>query len=116
MPESTIVRPLVLEIVRTDNEVMVRCRGKIVAGVTDYLYTEVSQQIPGAKRIVLDLTELTHMDSMGLGTIVRLYVSARSAGCQVQLINLGPRIRKLLGVTNLLAVFTTIGETGISYL
>jgi anti-sigma B factor antagonist len=87
-----------------------------VAGVTDYLYTEVGRQIPGSKRIVLDLTELTHMDSMGLGTIVRLYVSARSTGCQVQLINLGPRIHKLLGVTKLLTVFTTIGETGISYL
>jgi anti-sigma B factor antagonist len=116
MPEPATAGPLALEIVRTDNDVMIRCRGKIVAGVNDYLYTEVSRQIPGAKRIVLDLTELTHMDSMGLGAIVRLYVSARSTGCQVQLINLGPRIQKLLGVTNLLTIFTTIGQTGISYL
>ena len=116
MPEATAAGPLVLEIVRTDNDVVIRCGGKIVAGVNDYLYTEVSRQIPGTKRIVLDLTELTHMDSMGLGTIVRLYVSARSAGCRVELINFGPRIQKLLGVTNLLTIFTTIGETGISYL
>jgi anti-sigma B factor antagonist len=116
MPEATTSGPLTLEIVRTDNDVMIRCRGKIVAGVNDFLYTEVSRQIPGAKRIVLDLTELTHMDSMGLGAIVRLYVSARSTGCQVQLINLGPRIQKLLGVTKLLTVFTSIGQTGISYL
>jgi anti-sigma B factor antagonist len=53
---------------------------------------------------------------MGLGTIVRLYAHSKSAGCDFQLINLGPRIRQLLGITNLLAVFTTIGETGITYL
>jgi anti-anti-sigma factor len=53
------------------------------------------------------------MDSMGLGALIRLYVSARSAGCDLELINLGKRIRQLLGVTNLLSVFTVIGETGI---
>jgi anti-sigma B factor antagonist len=105
-----------LDIVRSGDDVVVRCRGKLVAGLNEILYTEVRQLIPGAKRIVLDLTDLTHMDSMGLGTVVRLYVSARSAGCDLQLINLGKRIRQLLGVTNLLAVFTTVGETGISYL
>jgi anti-sigma B factor antagonist len=89
---------------------VVRCHGKLVAGVTDVLYAEVSQLIPGTKRIVLDLTDLTHMDSMGLGTVVRLYVSARSAGCDLKLINLGKRIRQLLGISNLLSVFATIEE------
>ena len=63
----------------TGDLAVVRCRGKLVAGVTGVLYAEVSQLIPNTKRIVLDLTDLTHMDSMGLGTVVRLYVSARSA-------------------------------------
>jgi anti-sigma B factor antagonist len=89
---------------------VVRCHGKLVAGVTDVLYAEVSQLIPGTKRIVLDLTDLTHMDSMGLGTVVRLYVSARSAGCDLKLINLGKRIRQLLGISNLLSVFANIEE------
>jgi anti-sigma B factor antagonist len=62
---------------------------------------------------VLDLTELTHMDSMGLGTLVRLYVSTKSAGCELKLINLGPKIRQLLSVTNLLSVFATIEEQDI---
>jgi anti-anti-sigma factor len=62
---------------------------------------------------VLDLTDLTHMDSSGLGTVVRLYVSAKSAGCALELINLGARIRQLLGVTNLLSVFTSVCEHDI---
>jgi anti-sigma B factor antagonist len=53
------------------------------------------------------------MDSTGLGTLVRLYVSARSAGCTLELINLGAQVRQLLGTTNLLSVFTVVGEHGI---
>ena len=96
----------------TDGAV-VRCRGKLVAGAHDFLYVEVRQLIPSSKRIVLDLTDLTHMDSMGLGTVVRLYVSAKTSGCSLELIHIGKRIRQMLGVTGLLSVFTLIGENGI---
>jgi len=116
MSEAGTAAVFALDIVRSGSDVVVRCRGKLVAGVTELFYNDVRQAMPGAKRVVLDLTELTHMDSMGLGTIVRLYAHSKSAGCDFQLINLGPRIRQLLGITNLLTVFTTIGETGITYL
>ena len=70
-------------------------------------------QVLELQRIILDLTELTRVDSMGLGTLVRLSVSARSAGCSLELINLGKQVRQLLGMTNLLSVFQIIGEHGI---
>jgi anti-sigma B factor antagonist len=113
MSDEAAASHLTLDVDRTGNAAVVRCSGKLVAGVNDLLYHEVSQLIPGSKRIVLDLTDLTHMDSTGLGTVVRLYVSAKSAGCDLELINLGKRIRQLLGVTNLLSVFTIIGEHNI---
>jgi anti-sigma B factor antagonist len=84
----------------------------LVSGVNNALYVKVSQLIPDSKLIVLDLTQLSQMDSMGLGTLVRLYASAKSAGCEFELINLGKQIRELLGVTNLLSVFPVIGELG----
>lgn len=93
--------------------VLVRCHGKLVAGTADLLYPEVSQLIPKTKRIVLDLTDLSHMDSMGLGTVVRLYVSARSANCDLRLINLGSRIRHLLSISNLLSVFSPIEDSNV---
>jgi anti-sigma B factor antagonist len=113
MSDEAAASHLTLDVDRTGNAAVVRCSGKLVAGVNDLLYHEVSQLIPGSKRIVLDLTDLTHMDSTGLGTVVRLYVSAKSAGCDLELINLGKRIRQLLGVTNLLSVFTIIGEHNV---
>jgi anti-anti-sigma factor len=53
------------------------------------------------------------MDSLGLGTLVRIYVSTKSAGCELILKNLGKRVRELLGLAHLLNVFTVIGESGI---
>jgi anti-sigma B factor antagonist len=105
---------LALHIDRTGDVAVVRCSGKLVAGVTDLLYAKVSRLIPDSKRIVLDLTDLTHMDSMGLGTVVRLYVSSKSAGCSLELINLGPRIRQLLSITHLSSVLGAIGGQGVS--
>jgi len=92
------------------SEAVVRLSGKLVAGSTDAVYEEVRRLIPVSKKIVLDLTDLSYMDSMGLGTLIRLYVSATSSGCDLELVNLSKRIRELLGLTNLLSVFTICGE------
>jgi anti-sigma B factor antagonist len=113
MPDQAVASLLTVVVDRLDDCVEVRCSGRLVAGVNDRLYLEVSQLIPNSKRILLDLTDLTHMDSTGLGTLVRLYVSAKSAGCAVQLFNIGKPIRQLLGVTHLLSVFEVIGNNNI---
>jgi anti-sigma B factor antagonist len=105
---------LTLDIERTGDTAVVRCRGRLVAGVNDVLYTEVSRLIPDTKRIILDLTDLNQMDSMGLGGLIRLYASVRKAGGELVLINLGPRIRQLLGMTHLLSAFTVVGENNIT--
>lgn len=89
-----------------------RCGGRLVAGTTEFLLTEVKQLIPASNQIVLDLTDLEYMDSMGIGTVIRLYVSAKSAHCDLKLINLGKRVREILGVTHLLSVFAIVGEDG----
>ena len=113
MSDKAVVSALTLEIVRTGTTAVVHCNGKLVAGVNDILYTQVSQLIPETKRIILDLTKLERVDSMGLGTLVRLYVSARAAGCDLELVNLGKRVRQLLGMTNLMSFFTIIGENDV---
>lgn len=111
-PEAAAL-PLTLEVECADNIAVVRCHGKLVSGVSDSLYSRVRQLIPECKRIVLDLTDLKNMDSTGLGTIVHLYVSAKSAGCELQLINLGKKVRQLFAITNLLSVFAIVGEQNV---
>jgi len=113
MPEETTGPALTLKEERVGNAVVVKCHGRLVAGVTEILSVKIKQLIPDNKRIVLNLGELTRMDSSGLGTLVRLYVSARNAGCDLQLMNLGKQIHQLLGTAHLLTAFTIIGEHGI---
>ncbi len=113
MPESATTNVLTLDVCRSGDDSEVRCSGRLVAGVNNQLQREVSQLIPGSKRILLDFTDLTHMDSTGLGTLVRLYVSAKSAGCTLQLYNVGKPIRQLLGITHLISVFEVIGNNNI---
>jgi anti-sigma B factor antagonist len=113
MPDQAVASLLTLVVDRTGDDAEVRCSGRLVTGVNDRLYLEVSRLIPSSKRILLDLTDLTHMDSTGLGTLVRLYVSAKSAGCTLLLFNVGKPIRQLLGLTHLLSVFEVIGNNNI---
>jgi anti-sigma B factor antagonist len=71
---------------------------------------EVRPLIEQYKTIVLDLTDVSYMDSSGLGALVGLFVSAKRAGKQLKLINLSARIQDLLRLTNLLSVFEVYGE------
>jgi anti-sigma B factor antagonist len=115
MPDQPSALTLDIELYPEDVAVL-RCHGRLVAGATSVLSAAVTKLIPTSKRIVLDLSDLKHMDSMGLGTLIKLYVSAKSAGCILQLMNLNQQIRNLLGLTNLLSVFTDLGEKGIKFL
>jgi anti-sigma B factor antagonist len=59
----------------------------------------------GSKRIVLNLGEVTYIDSGGLGTLVALHTTASNAGAAIKLANLTKRVGDLLQVTKLLTVF-----------
>jgi anti-sigma B factor antagonist len=104
---------LTLDIDRNAHPIVVHLHGKLVSGVGDILYDQVRPLLPDHKRIILDLTDLVRVDSMGLGTLARLYVSARTAGCSLQLINLGKQVRLLLDTAHLLEAFTSLANTAL---
>ena len=114
MAQAAAVSQLTLDVECNGDVFTVKCHGKLVLGVCDVLASKVKELIPKSKRIVLDLTDLSIMDSIGLGTLVRLYVSAKAGGSCVVLVNVGPRIRQLLGITNLLSVLTDMCEQGVN--
>lgn len=86
------------------------CSGKLTAGCAGILHAEVKRLIPHSKRIVLDLTDVGYMDSMGLGTIIGLYASAKTAGCDLELINFSKRVRELFSIAKVLTLFEPGGE------
>ena len=99
------ISELQIETVKSPEEALVRCSGRIISATSADLQSTVRGIIPQTKRIVLDLTDVTYMDSSGLGAVVGIYVSAKRQGCQLRLINLNQRLKELFRLTQMAKVF-----------
>jgi anti-sigma B factor antagonist len=85
---------------------IVDCIGRIVFGEeTSLLRETVKRAVAENNRIVLNLGEVSYIDSGGLGTLVALRTTAQNAGGTIKLTNLTKRVGDLLQVTKLLTVF-----------
>jgi anti-sigma B factor antagonist len=104
-PNSIPVPELALETVKSPEEAIVRCTGRITSGTSALLQTTVRSLIPETKCVVLDLTHVSNMDSSGLGAIVGVYLSARRQHCGIKLIHLNQRLQELFRITKLASVF-----------
>ena len=113
MPEES-EKVLSFEIERDGDTAVVKCHGRLVAGTTEEFYQEVKHLLPQAKVIVVDLADLTYVDSTGLGMLVRLNASTRKLGCEFKLLHLGKQLRNVLKLTNLLSVFSQAEDHGIT--
>ena len=64
-----------------DGIVVVDCAGRIVFGEeTSELRDRVKGLLSEGSRVVLNLGEVSYIDSGGLGTLVALYTTARGSG------------------------------------
>ena len=61
----------------------------------------------GRTKIILDLKNVTYIDSAGVGIIIAKYVSVRRAGGDVKLLHLTRRSTRVMTITRLLEVFET---------
>jgi anti-sigma B factor antagonist len=113
MPSTHTTKSLTFSVEQKGETALVHCRGQLVAGVGTEFATHIRKLIPDHKKIVLDLTDLTRVDSMGLGTLVTLYTSAKRGGSCLELVNLGKQVRELLGITHLLSLFGDMCEQGV---
>ena len=86
---------------RTPTEITVHCAGNITSNTTDSLKTTVKPLFSSSKTVVLDLTNVSYLDSSGLGTIVGLYVTAKTTKCQLKIVNLNDRLKELFSITRL---------------
>jgi anti-sigma B factor antagonist len=59
----------------------------------------------GKSSLVLDLAEVTYIDSAGLGTLVAGFTSAQNQGANMKLANLTKRFDEQLHITKLVTVF-----------
>lgn len=90
-----------LDIERKPDAVVVRCAGRIVSTTAPHLQATIRPLIAENKRVVLDLTNVSYLDSSGLGSIVGLWVNSKKNQCDLKLIRLNDRIKELLRISNL---------------
>jgi anti-sigma B factor antagonist len=98
---SVPIPKLSLIIDKTPTETIVHCTGRITSDTAESLKTTVKPLFSESKTVELDLTNVSYMDSSGLGTIVGLYVSATTANSQLKLVNLNQRLKELFSITRL---------------
>jgi anti-sigma B factor antagonist len=97
---------LKIETRQTDGVTIVSCTGRIVFGEeATALRDNLKRILSSSRQIVLNLSGVAYIDSGGLGTLVGVYSSARSAGADIKLAGLGQRIRDVLQITKLVTVF-----------
>jgi len=90
-----------------DGVLLLDLRGQITLGEeTEALRSKIKEVVAaGYTRILLDLEEITYIDSVGLSTLVASFTSARSAGGNLKLLHLPRGVRHLLQITRLSTVF-----------
>jgi anti-sigma B factor antagonist len=59
----------------------------------------------GRVRLLINMAEVPHVDSVGISQLVRAYVTSGKKGGQMKLLKPTKRVRELLSITRLLTVF-----------
>jgi len=86
--------------------------GKLTLGEGTCVFREKLHELieSGARRILLNLADVTYIDSSGIGELVAAYSAVTRAGGQIKLLNLGVRTRDILMLTRLCTVFETFDD------
>jgi anti-sigma B factor antagonist len=87
--------------------VIVDLRGRITLGDgSGTLRDTVKRLIAGGhRRILLNLKDITHIDSAGLGELVGIYATVTNQDGQIRLLDVQTKVLDVLRVTKLYAVF-----------
>ena len=90
-----------------DGVAVVALEGRIVLGEESNALREKVKSLlaAGQKKIVLNMSNVTYIDSSGLGTLVASHSSTRGQGASLKLSNLGAKFQEILQVTKLVTVF-----------
>ena len=97
-----------------DGVMMVDLRGRITLGTeTEALRRKLRETVAaGYRDILLNLGEVSYVDSSGLGTLISAYTSTTNSGGSLKLLHLPRGVQQLLQVTRLITVFEIYENLG----
>ncbi len=90
-----------------DGVAVVALDGRIVLGEESNALRERVKALmaEGKKKVVLNMDNITFIDSAGLGTLVAAHHSVKTQGASLRLCHLGSKFQEVLQITKLLTVF-----------
>jgi len=92
--------------------ILVVASGKLTMGEgASTLRTKIRELVAsGSRRIVLNMADVSYMDSSGLGELIGAHTTVTTAGGEIKLLNLGKRVHDLLKLTKLYTVFEAFDD------
>lgn len=96
---------MTMNIAPADGYVEIQVDGRLVASCAEEAQAALDKALEGSANLLLDLSKMTHIDSSGLGLLVRALQKARAAGGEVRLACLQAHPRIVFDITKVFRVF-----------
>jgi anti-sigma B factor antagonist len=101
-----------VELRKSGDVVIVDLEGKLSAGLGDQILRDTIDELLGEswKKILLNLSKISFMDSAGLGELVSGLKTSRNLGASLKILNVSPRVQQSLYISRLLPIFEIFEE------
>ncbi len=92
---------------QVDGVTIVDLSGRITLGEGSVVLRDTVKDLlgKGHKKILLNLGDVSYIDSSGIGELVSAFTSVRNQGGELKLLNLTKKVHDLLQITKLYTVF-----------
>lgn len=107
-----------VEVRKLGDVVIVDLQGRLLAGIGDEILRAVVNELlaEGWKKILLNLSAVTAIDSAGTGELVASLKVCGTFGARLKLLNLHERVRRSLHLSDLLPVFEVFDDEAAALL
>jgi anti-sigma B factor antagonist len=87
-------------------------KGKITIGVGDVALRDAVHEAlsAGASKLLVNLKEVSTIDSSGIGELVSAYTTVTNRGGKLRLVNIPPKVGDILQITQLVTVFDIMDD------
>jgi anti-sigma B factor antagonist len=92
---------------QVDGIIILDLSGRITLGEGSVTIRDAVRDVlaKGSNKILLNLGDITYIDSSGIGELVSAYTTVRNQGGELKLLNLTRKVHDLLQITKLYTVF-----------
>ena len=103
-----------MKISRADKDgiVVLQVSGKLMGGPDADAFDQQVKQIlgEGRRKILVDLGDVSWVNSTGLGILISNYTTLKNAGGALKLVHTSPRIKQIFTVTKLNTIFESFDD------